>query len=63
MHNLLPRDNRKRARQIFDKIVQVFYSDGYADKVCDIAHGMLTTEFTEPKLTAIMNSCVLETTR
>jgi hypothetical protein len=28
---------------------------------CDIAHGRLITEFTEPKLTAMANSCVLET--
>ena len=76
VHNLLPQGNRKRALQIFDQIVHVFYSDGDADKVpgsanvyfsdtgmlaCDIARGRLITEFTEPKLTAMANSCVLET--
>jgi len=30
---------------------------------CDIAHGRLITEFIEPKLTAMANNYVLETTR
>jgi O-acetylhomoserine/O-acetylserine sulfhydrylase-like pyridoxal-dependent enzyme len=34
VYGLLPRGNRKRALQVFDQIVHVFYSDGYADKVC-----------------------------
>ena len=33
VRDLLPQGNRKRALQVFDQIVYVFYSDGYADKV------------------------------
>lgn len=33
VHNLLPQGNRKRALQVFDQIVHVFYSDRNADKV------------------------------
>jgi len=32
-HGLLPRGNRKRTLQVLDQIVDVLYSDGYADKV------------------------------
>ena len=32
--DLVPQANRKRVLQVFDQIVYVFYSDGYADKVC-----------------------------
>jgi hypothetical protein len=34
VHNLLSPGNRKRALQVLNQIVHVFYSDGYADKVC-----------------------------
>src|SRR4029077_14244915 len=76
VHNLLPQGNRKRALQVFDQIVHAFYSTDVRTRsagnanvcfsdtgmlACDIARGRRITEFTEPKLTAMANSCVLET--